>query len=289
MKLDSIIYDANTLSTALQGKLIEESPSFKQVFPSEASTALTNLLGGYGSMLQYTIVSALANCYTDTAFSPTAIYQLAETLGNRLHGNVSSQLYCDIERTNLIGVPGVVIPANSVFEVEGVPFFNYHPISFGLNTNKVKDVLLVQGEYTTVEGFANGIAGEKFYFSNDFRCNMNMVKVFINGEEWSTRETFLPLNAENLLNPEEGKTVVLRMDPSGRAYIKFGNIVCALFIIFLFKINFNMSFKLNSKSFLALFMFLSYMGIMIQAITEKRRELRWMIMKKTNWNLKAIL
>lgn len=223
MKLDSIIYDSDTLSAALQQKLIEESPSFQQLYPSETSTALTNLLGGYGAMLQYTIVSALANCYMDTAFTPSAIYQLSETLGNRLHGNVSARLLCDITRTNLSGVAGVTIPKNSVFEVEGVPFFNENAIFFPLGIDTIPDVSLVQGEYTIVEGTTSGVAGEKFYFSNNFLCNMEMVKVFINGEEWSTTESFLPLNSENLLDETEGKTVILRMDSSGRAFIKFGN------------------------------------------------------------------
>ena len=223
MKLDSIIYDTNTLASTISEKLQNESPTFKAMYPSETSTALVNLLAGYGSMLQYTIVSSLANCYTDTAFSPSAIYQLAETLGNRLHGNVSSKLYCNITRTNLKGKSNVVIPSNSVFQVEGLPFFNDSPIVFPRDINVVNNVLLTQGEYVTVEEYTSGVAGEKIYFSSDFKCNMNMVKVFINETEWDTAESFLPLNSMTLIDPEQAQTVLLKMSPDGRAYIKFGN------------------------------------------------------------------
>lgn len=223
MKLDSIIYDTTTLANAISEKLLEESPTFKAMYPSETSTALVNVLAGYGSMLQYTIVSALANCYTDTAYSPSAIYQLAETLGNRLHGNVSSQLYCDITRTSLQGKNNVVIPAYSTFEVEGLPFFNTSPIAFAKNVNTVHNVLLTQGEYTSVEFYTSGAAGEKLYFSNDFKCNMNMVRVYVEDKEWDTIDSFLPLNSMTLIDLSQASTVVLRMNSDGRAYIKFGN------------------------------------------------------------------
>lgn len=223
MKLDSIIYDTGTLANALTERLANESPTFKAMYPSETSTALVNLLAGYGSMLQYTIVSALANCYTTTAFSPTAIYQLAETLGNRLHGNVSAKLYCNIERTSLRGQPNIVIPKNSVFQVEGVPFFNNDPIVFTQNINNVYNVLLTQGEYTIVEFVTSGAPGEKFYFSSDFKCNMDMVKVFINDQEWSTTDSFLSLNSMQLIDQEQASTVMLRMSSDGRAFIKIGN------------------------------------------------------------------
>ncbi len=223
MKLNSIIYDTNTLANAITEQLIDESPTFNAMYPSETSTALVNLLAGYGSMLQYTIVSAIANCYTDTAFSTPAIYQLAETLGNRLHGNVSSQLYCNITRTSLKGKDNVVIPRNSVFQVEGIPFFNQDPIIFPRDVDVINNVLLTQGEYVTEEFYTSGIAGERFYFSSDFKCNMNMVKVYVKDQEWDTTDSFLGYNAMQLIDQEQSNTVVLRMASDGRAYIKIGN------------------------------------------------------------------
>ena len=223
MKLNSIIYDTGTLANAITEQLIDESSTFKAMYPSETSTALVNLLAGYGSMLQYTIVSAIANCYTDTAFSPSAIYQLAETLGNRLHGNVSSQLYCNITRTSLKGKDNIVIPRNSVFQVEGIPFFNRDPIVFPRDVDVVNNVLLIQGENVSEEFYTSGIAGEKFYFSSDFKCNMNMVKVYVKDQEWDTTDTFLTLNSMQLIDQEQSNTVVLRMNSDGRAFIKIGN------------------------------------------------------------------
>ena len=180
MKLDSIIYDANTLSSVVNEKLLQESPTFTASYPSETSTALVNTLSAYSAMLQYTMVSAMANCYTDTAYSPSGVYQLAETLGNRLHGNVSSQLTCTIKRTNTVGTT-VQIPAHSYFDVEGQKFFNPDAIIFQNNNDQVGGVKLVQGEFITTENVTSGTVGEKIYFAEDFKCNMNMVKVYING------------------------------------------------------------------------------------------------------------
>ena len=221
MKLDSIIYDANTLQSALIEKTIDESQTFKAMYPSDTATSLMTVLSGYGSMLQYSLVSAMANCYTDTVYSETGIYQLAETLGNRLHGKVSSQISLYVERKNLLGVTNLSIPEHCVWDAEGIKFYNENPVNFA-NANK-KLITLTQGEYKTYKGTFSGNQEERIYFSQDFACNLNTVKVLINGEEWKTTETFLPLNANNAIDNTELQYVILRMDPDGRAYIKFGN------------------------------------------------------------------
>ena len=226
MKLDSIIYDVNTLQSALTEKTVDESPVFKAMYPSDTTTSLMNVLAGYGSMLQYSLVSAMANCYTDTVYSETGIHQLAETLGNRLRGNVSSQINIYVSRKSLLGVTGVTIPAHSVWDANGIKFYNPYSVTF-LNDNK-KAITLMQGEYKTFKSTTNGTTEERIYFSQDFKCNLDTVQVFINGEEWSTTETFLPLNSNNLIDNTEMQSVVLRVDPDGRAYIKFGNNVAGL-------------------------------------------------------------
>ena len=81
MKLDSIVYDVNSLSNAIASELNKNSPTFQAIYPSDTATSLVNTLASYGSMLQYQIVSAMANCYTDSAYSEAGIHQLAETLG----------------------------------------------------------------------------------------------------------------------------------------------------------------------------------------------------------------
>lgn len=223
MKLDSIVYDYNTLTSAIATTLNSESTTFQAIYPSDTATSLCKVLGAYGSMLQYQLVSAMANCYTETAYSEAGIRQLAETLGNRLHGNISSQLYCDITRTSLIGLPNVVIPAGSVFAVEDLLFFNPEPILFGLQQITISNVKLVQGELLTVEKYAAGISGEKIYFCDEFKCNTNMVRVFVNNEEWKITDSFLPYVVADTSVQAESQVVVLRTDSDGRTYIKFGN------------------------------------------------------------------
>ena len=123
MKLDNIIYDVDSLATAITEQWNNESEAFKAMYPSDTSTALINIFAGYGCLLQYMLLGAIANCYTTTAFSTAGIYQLAETLGNSLHGNTSSQVTVKIRKRNLLGKL-TTIPAKTQFEIKGKKFFN---------------------------------------------------------------------------------------------------------------------------------------------------------------------
>ena len=223
MKLDSIVYDYSSLQGAIAETLNTESPTFQAMYPSDTATSLVNVLASYGSMLQYQLVSTMANMYTDSAYSEAGVRQLAETLGNRLHGNISSQLYCDIERLNLKGKPNIIIPAYSKFTIGDLNFFNPDTIVFGLTSDSVNDVKLIQGEYVINEYTASGISGEKIYFCEDFKCNTNLVKVYVNDVEWNTSDSFLPYVVSDESITNETQVVILRTDADGRSYIKFGN------------------------------------------------------------------
>ena len=72
MKLDNIIYDVNSLALAIAEQWNNESETFKAMYPSDTATALINVFAGYGAMLQYMLLGAVANCYTTTAFSKAA-------------------------------------------------------------------------------------------------------------------------------------------------------------------------------------------------------------------------
>ena len=223
MKLDSIVYDVNSLTSAIASELNKNSPTFQAIYPSDTATSLVNTLASYGSMLQYQLVSAMANCYTDSAYSEAGIHQLAETLGNRLHGNISSEVRCTITRLNLNGINNVIIPAGSKFTVGDLNFFNPESIVFKNNINTIEDIQLIQGVLLTSEHVTAGIAGEKIYFCEDFKCNTNRVKVFIDGEEWGITDSFLPYVVTDTSTSAEMKAVILKTEPDGRTYIKFGN------------------------------------------------------------------
>lgn len=223
MKLDSIVYDYNTLQSAITETLNAESATFKAIYPSDTATSLVNVLASYGSMLEYQIVSAMANMYTDSAYSEAGIHQLAETLGNRLHGNISSQVYCNITRENLKGIQNIIIPAGSTFKVEDLLFFNPDAIVFPLEINTLTNIKLVQGTLQTAEYYSSGISGEKIYFCDDFRCNTNMIKVYVNGVQWEITDSFLPYVVTDTSIAAETQVVIVKTDADGRTYVKFGN------------------------------------------------------------------
>lgn len=223
MQLDSIVYDYTSLQGAITETLNNESPTFQAMYPSDTATSLVNVLASYGSMLQYQLVSAMANMYTDSAYSETGIRQLAETLGNKLHGNISSQVYCTIERLNLKNTTKIMIPAGSKFMAGDLNFFNPEDILFSINSNTVKSVKLIQGELQTVEFTASGISGEKLYFCEDFKCNTNLVRVFVDDVEWSIADSFLPYVVSDDSTDNETTVVIVHTDGDGRTYVKFGN------------------------------------------------------------------
>lgn len=222
MKLDNIIYDVESLASAISEQWNIESPTFKAMYPSDTATALVNGMAAYGAMLQYCIVSAMANCYTTTAFSDAAIYQLASTLGNNLHGNVSAQVKANITKNNFIGM-NIIIPAESQFMIGDKKFFNPNAIICPANVETVTDITFVQGEFLTVTKTTSGIENEKFYFSTDFKCNHNYISVSVNGEEWNVAESFLEYDKGAIYDPSQMNVCVLKTDPDGKSYIKVGN------------------------------------------------------------------
>ena len=222
MKLDNIIYDVNSLQQAIAQQWSADSEVFASIYPSDTAAALINGMASYGSLLQYTIVSALANCYTSTAFSEAAIYQLADTLGNDLHGNVSSQVIVNIRKNNFIGI-NTTIPAYSTFEIKGKRFFNPYAIIIPATTDFVHTITLVQGEIIEVNKTTSGIENEKFYFSSDFKASPNYIHVYIDGAEWSVVDSFLGYDKAYVLDAEDMNSVLLKTDPDGRSYVKVGN------------------------------------------------------------------
>lgn len=222
MQLDNIIYDKDTLADAIATQWNLESETFQAIYPSETATSLVYGMAAYGSMLQYMLVSQLANCYTDTAFSPNAIYQLAATLGNSLHGNSPSHVTAKMIKNNLVFLD-TTIPANTQFEIDGKKFYNPSAILFPSGVEMVTDIALVQGEVIEVEKFTSGRANEKLYFSSDFLSDNETVRVFVNGDEWNVLDSFIPIDQYGVVDSSEMNSVVLKTTPDGRSYIKLGN------------------------------------------------------------------
>lgn len=222
MKLDSIIYDKESLANTLIQQWTTNSPLFSSIYPSDTTNALVNVFASYGAMLQYMLVSAMANCYTETAFSDRGIYQLAVTLGNVIRGNNSALTRVDIEKNNLIGV-STTIPSGTKFKINNKSFFNPYGILFPAGVSKVSNITLLQGEKIELTKVTSGMPYERFYFSSDFKCNHNYVTVKVNGENWSVSDSFLDYDKSYISTNEALNVVVLKTDADGRSYIKFGD------------------------------------------------------------------
>lgn len=222
MKLDNIVYDIDSLRDAIIENWTNDSPTFAAMYPSETTTALANLFAGYGAFLQFFIISTMANCYTDTAFSREGIYQLAVTLGNVIHGNNSAQVIATVTKNNLVSM-NITVPAETSFVINGRKYFNPHGILLPAGVETVKDIVLIQGEALEVTKTTSGIPYERFYFSTDFKANKNYVKAYVNGEQWSVSDNFLDYEKNYVSDPNLTKMLVLRTDSDGRSYLKLGD------------------------------------------------------------------
>lgn len=222
MELDKIIYDKDKLAQALTDQLIAESPTFNAMYPSDTATALVNVLAAYGSMMNYFFASAMANCYTDSAFSDTGIRQLAKTLGNRLHGNEPAQTFITIKKNNL-QAKDISIPAYSSFTINNKKFFNPSAVILSATNPVVTQVPLIQGEIVSVDKVTSGIAGEKLYFSSDYKASMNYTTVTVGESQWEIVDSFLPYDENYVEDTSEMDKVVLETEADGRCYIKFGD------------------------------------------------------------------
>lgn len=222
MQLNNIIYDKDTLAAAIAEQWNLESKTFQAMYPSETATSLVNGMAAYGSMLQYMLVAQLANCYIDTAFSDSAVYQLADTLGNNLHGNSPSKGLVTITRNNLI-YKDITIPADCEFKINNKSFFNPSGIIFPAGTKSVTDITLSQGEVMNVTYYTTGVPNEKIYFGDNFKVDNESVKVWVNEEQWHVEESFLNYDQYYVTDTSELNTVILKTTSTGRCYIKFGN------------------------------------------------------------------
>jgi len=222
MKLDSIIYDQNSLASAIAEQWATESDVFNAMYPSDTATALINGFAAYGAMLQYCLVSAMANCYTSTAFSEAGIYQLAETLGNILHGNEPAQVTVALTKKNFLTMR-TTVPANTQFKIDEKKFFNPYAVIIPANNPTVTNISLIQGEWVEVNKISTGLINERFYFSTDFKAAHNYVKVFVNGVEWQVKNSFLEYDKYYVLDVNDINVVVLRTDPEGNSYIRVGD------------------------------------------------------------------
>lgn len=222
MELDKIIYDKDKLAQALTDQLIAESPTFNAMYPSDTATALVNVLAAYGSMMNYFFASAMANCYTDSAFSDIGIRQLAKTLGNRLHGNEPAQTFITIRKNNL-QAKDISIPAYSSFTINNKKFFNPSAVILSATNPVVTQVPLVQGEIVSVDKVTSGIAGEKLYFSSNYKASMNYTTVTVGESQWEIVDSFLPYDENYVEDTSEMDKVVLETEADGRCYIKFGD------------------------------------------------------------------
>lgn len=224
MELSNIVVDFDAIETELEQKLLENSSTFKAIYPGETSRILTEILAGYAAMINYRIVTSLMNLYLDTAFSDTSIYSLSEMLGASLRGMTGASIDVVLHKLNLLDY-SVPMSKHTAFEIQGLKYYTREDYSFPageLNTSTL--VTMYQGEVITKEFVTDGSMNERFEFGEDFKVDSNYVEVYVNDIKWKLdKETLLDYVVDTSASEDDVQVVLFRTIPTGGCYIEFGN------------------------------------------------------------------
>lgn len=223
---NNLVIDFETFKSALTEILVEDSFTFRSIYPGSTANILVEALSGYAALLMYRLQTAITNSFLKTAFSEYSIFSIAEMLGVIIRGNTSSVVSLTLEREEFAGpipLPVFTIPVHTSFTINGISFYNRNSFTFPSGYSKIS-VTLYQGEVKYKEYTTSGALNEKFVFGDSFTTDISYVKVYINGVEWKTDyETIMDYAVDGETAEEELRCVLLRTNVDGTSYVQFGN------------------------------------------------------------------
>lgn len=216
MRLNKTSVDYDQFLVDLENKLIEKNEVFKSLFPGDTGALLTELISGILATYIYRIDSAELNSYMSTAFNPTSVRAIAQSMGASPRRKVGAT--CEATLTiNSNLTSNVVIPKYTSFTTRGLSWHTRKNYTITPTTTSL-DIFLYQGDWTTETFEANGLAFQKYLIGNDFNVDDSTMIIEIENVEW-TREL------DSLIQYGEGETRVFRESttPTGQVRIQFGN------------------------------------------------------------------
>ena len=223
---NNLVIDYDTFRSALTEILLEDSATFRSLYPGSTANIFVECLAGYAAMLMYRLQTAITNSFLKTAFSEHSIFSIAEMLGVIIRGNTGSKIDVILERKPFTATPTLpvfTIPQHTSFTINQFPFYNRESLTFPSGYTQV-GATLYQGEIKQKEYTTTGALNEKFIFGDSFTVDISYVKVFVNGVEWRTDyETIMDYTVGEESTLESVQVVLLRTNVDGTCYIQFGN------------------------------------------------------------------
>ena len=223
---NNLVIDYDTFKAALTEILLEDSDTFRSLYPGSTANIFVECLSGYAAMLMYRLQTAITNSFLKTAFSEYSIFSIAEMLGVIIRGNTGSKVDVILERqpfTSTPNLPAFTIPQHTGFTINNLPFYNRETLTFPSSYTQI-ETTLYQGEIKQKEYTTTGAMNEKFLFGDSFTVDISYVTVLVNGVEWKTDyETIMDYTVGEENSTDSVQVVLLRTNVDGTCYIQFGN------------------------------------------------------------------
>lgn len=223
---NNLVIDYDTFKAALTEILLEDSDTFRSLYPGSTANIFVECLSGYAAMLMYRLQTAITNSFLKTAFSEYSIFSIAEMLGVIIRGNTGSKVDVVLERqpfTSTPNLPAFTIPQHTGFTINNLPFYNRETLTFPSSYTQI-ETTLYQGEIKQKEYTTTGAMNEKFLFGDSFTVDISYVTVLVNGVEWKTDyETIMDYTVGEENSTDSVQVVLLRTNVDGTCYIQFGN------------------------------------------------------------------
>lgn len=208
--------DTDSIKAELEADL-QNRESFKSLFPGETGKLLTEQGAALAALQLYHIHSATQNSFFPTAFSKSAVYALAASLGHPPTRKLGAQTTLEVTINSTL-TSDITLPKFSRFSARGLEWYTIQDeIITTLDTSVTLQVR--QGERVSVTTQGTGKDNQRIEIGEDFDVDENFLVVEVDGTEYTS-------NGFSLLNTSQGDLVYAEQTASnGRVIILFGNTI----------------------------------------------------------------
>lgn len=216
MKLSQVIVDQSTLQANVVNAL-SGSDTFKAAFPGETGRLLVDIATSLTTLLLYRIDGAVLNNFLSTAFSRTAAFASATSLGVNPRGRSAATVTLRI--TPNPGAGPTPIPAYTEFAGRSATWHTRQAYAY-LPTMPYLDIDVFQGKLTSATFTGNGLTYQRYAVDSNDIIEDGSITVTVDNTQWTNEPT------GSLVLAGDSNTFITKVSPDGTVNVLFGNGVC---------------------------------------------------------------
>lgn len=214
-------------------QLMSSSAEWNNTIPSETGNILLSMLASITTSTEFFTSRRLQESFLETGQSPIGVLTTAKMLANSIQSKNPSIANIDFSRDINSFSLNYVLPAYSLWTINGKSFFNGSEIYFS-NTQASGTFQLIEGNEKTETFISDGTPYQKYYVSQGFLSGKNLV---ITAVDPVTKTTSEWIRVTSII--EDGRKIDFNSDgshisrpqnvyescvyPDGTVQIKFGD------------------------------------------------------------------